>query len=68
MIKANVITKLKRIVYSSKRLERIIKGYKSEKENLKVFYGTLLAQAIGLNTIMKKCPRFHHWISTLELI
>lgn len=52
----------------SKRLERIIRGYKSEKENLKIFYGTLLAQAIGLNTIMKKCPRFHHWISTLELI
>lgn len=52
----------------SKRLERIIKGYKSEKENLKVFYGSLLAQAIGLNAIRTKCPRFNHWITLLESI
>jgi hypothetical protein len=50
----------------SKRLQRIIKGYKSEKENLKVFYGTLLAQAIGLNAIRAKCPRFNNWITLLE--
>lgn len=52
----------------SKRLARIIKGYKSEKSSLKVFYGTLLAQAIGLNTIRTKCPRFNNWIGLLESI
>lgn len=50
----------------SKRLTKIIKGYYSENENLKVFYGTLLAQEIGIKTIMDKCPRFKNWIMKLE--
>lgn len=52
----------------SKRLARIIKGYKSEKSSLKVLYGTLIAQAIGLSTIRAKCPRFNNWIRLLERI
>jgi hypothetical protein len=46
----------------SKRLKRILKGYK------KVIYGSLIAQSIGLNTIRNKCPRFNNWISQLEKI
>jgi hypothetical protein len=52
----------------SKRLERIIKGYKSEIENNKVFYGTLMSQVIGLERICEKCPRFNQWIHKLENI
>lgn len=47
----------------SKRLEKIIKRYKSEQ---KVIYGTLLAQEIGLNKIRSKCPRFNEWVDKLE--
>lgn len=52
----------------SKRLEKIIKGYKSETDSLKVFYGSLLAQEIGLQKIREKCNRFDRWISILEKI
>jgi hypothetical protein len=52
----------------SKRLERIIKGYKSEEENFKVFYGSLIAHDIGIEKIRQKCPRFNIWIDKLENI
>lgn len=52
----------------SKRLERIIKGYKSEVENNKVFYGALITQEIGIEKIREKCPRFNSWIEKLECI
>ena len=44
----------------SHRLQRIIKGYN------KVVYGNILAETIGLPTIRSKCPRFNHWLTTLE--
>ncbi|TAJ11328.1 DUF4276 family protein [Marinilabiliaceae bacterium JC017] len=43
----------------SKRLEKIIKGYK------KPVLGSLLAQEIGLSRIREKCPRFNAWITQL---
>ncbi|OAV74101.1 hypothetical protein Barb7_02448 [Bacteroidales bacterium Barb7] len=46
----------------SKRLERIIRGYN------KVVYGNILAEAIGLENIKSKCPRFNGWISKIENI
>lgn len=52
----------------SKRLEKIIRGYQSDKESLKVVYGSLLAQEIGLAKIRAKCPRFDNWIVKLEHI
>lgn len=44
----------------SHRLGRIIKGYN------KVVYGDILAEAIGLERIRNKSPRFHNWISKIE--
>jgi hypothetical protein len=44
----------------SHRLERIILGYN------KIVYGIILAEAIGLNNIRKKCPRFNTWLDNLE--
>lgn len=44
----------------SHRLERIIAGYN------KVVYGNILAEAIGLTKIKEKCPRFNHWLTTIE--
>jgi hypothetical protein len=44
----------------SHRLERIITGYN------KVVYGDILAEAIGLNRIRQKSPRFDNWIKILE--
>lgn len=44
----------------SKRLDRIIIGYN------KPVYGSLLAEAIGLQKIREKCPRFNAWIAVLE--
>lgn len=44
----------------SHRLQRIIFGYN------KVVYGNILAEAIGLNRIRSKCPRFNFWLQTLE--
>jgi hypothetical protein len=46
----------------SRRLERIIKGYN------KVVYGDILAEAIGLERIRAKSPRFNNWITRLEQI
>lgn len=46
----------------SHRLERIVKGYD------KVLYGNYLAEAIGLNIIRERCPRFNHWIETLMTV
>ncbi len=46
----------------SHRLERIIKGYN------KVVYGCCLAEAIGLEKIRNKSPRFNQWIENLETI
>lgn len=52
----------------SKRLSKIIRGYYSDNENMKVFYGSLIAQDIGLSNIRAKCPRFNEWIIKLENI
>nr|WP_232335688.1 DUF4276 family protein [Mucilaginibacter arboris] len=52
----------------SKRLEKIIKGYYSDKENNKAFYGSTIAHDIGLQKIRSKCPRFNDWIARLENI
>ncbi|MCU4164151.1 DUF4276 family protein [Carboxylicivirga caseinilyticus] len=46
----------------SKRLGRIIDDYS------KVVYGSLLAQEIGLDKILEKCPRFNNWIERLLTI
>lgn len=46
----------------SKRLMRLIKGYN------KTVYGSILAQAIGLERIRSKSPRFNNWINTLEAV
>lgn len=46
----------------SHRLERIIKGYN------KVVYGDILAEAIGLDRIRNKSPRFDAWITKIENI
>ena len=50
----------------SKRLSKIIKGYYSHNENLKVLYGALLAQETGLTKIREKCPRLNNWIIQIE--
>ncbi len=46
----------------SHRLERIILGYN------KIVYGNILAEAIGLENIRSKSPRFNNWISKIEKI
>lgn len=46
----------------SHRLERIIKGYN------KVVYGDIISEAIGLERIRAKSPRFNNWITALESI
>lgn len=46
----------------SHRLQRIIKGYN------KILYSEILAEAIGLERIRKKSPRFNNWISILETL
>ena len=46
----------------SARLERIILGYN------KVVYGNLIAEAIGLEKLRKKSPRFNEWLSKIEQI
>ena len=46
----------------SGRLHRIIKGYN------KVIYGDILANAIGLQSIRAKAPRFNSWLAQLELV
>lgn len=43
----------------SKRLLDAISGYE------KVVYGSCLAEEIGLEMILKKCPLFNKWFSTL---
>lgn len=44
----------------SHRLVRIIKGYN------KIVYGNYLADAIGLDKIRGKCPRFNNWLGKIE--
>lgn len=44
----------------SHRLARIILGYN------KIVYGNILAEAIGLERIREKSPRFNKWISKIE--
>jgi hypothetical protein len=44
----------------STRLERLITGYK------KIVYGSILAEAIGLERIVAKSPRFRNWLSKLS--
>lgn len=46
----------------SHRLERIISGYN------KVVYGDIISEAIGLERIRQKSPRFNNWITQLENI
>lgn len=44
----------------SNRLNRIILGYN------KIVYGNILAEAIGLENIRTKSPRFSNWIKNIE--
>lgn len=44
----------------SHRLQRIIAGYN------KIVYGDILAEAIGLQRIRQKSPRFNNWLQILE--
>jgi hypothetical protein len=44
----------------SHRLERIIRGYN------KVVYGDIISEAIGLERIRQKSPRFNNWLTRLE--
>ena len=46
----------------SHRLERIISGYN------KILYGHYFAEAIGLDRMRNKSPRFHEWINRIERI
>ncbi len=48
------------ITAPSKRLEKLIIGYN------KPMYGSILAEAIGLQKIRAKCPRFNDWVTKLE--
>lgn len=43
----------------SKRLKKLVFGYS------KRIYGPIIAEAIGLENIMNKCPRFNQWIASL---
>ncbi len=52
----------------SKRLSKIIRGYYSDNENMKVHFGSLLAHDIGLGKMRLKCPRFDLWLKKLESI
>ncbi len=47
------------ITAPSKRLSSIIQGYD------KIVYGNLIAQEIGIEKIIEKCPRFRNWINAL---
>jgi Domain of unknown function (DUF4276) len=44
----------------SHRLQRIIRGYQ------KVVYGNILAEAIGVERMRARAPRFHNWLSAIE--
>ena len=44
----------------SHRLVRIIKGYN------KIVYGNIIAEAIGLDAIRMKSPRFNEWLNKIE--
>ena len=44
------------------RLERIIRGYD------KVVYGNYIAEAIGINRICERCPRFNSWVESLTAV
>lgn len=44
----------------SVRLKRLIPGYD------KVIYGVELIRAIGIETVLSKCPRFNEWIEKLK--
>ena len=46
----------------SHRLIRIISGYN------KIVYGNYLAEAIGLQNIRSKCPRFNQWMQKIEAL
>jgi hypothetical protein len=48
----------------SNHLLDIFKQHSSEKYN-KVLFGELIASQIGIETIIKKCPRFGNWIQNL---
>lgn len=44
----------------SKRIAKVIPGYR------KAVYGSLIAEAAGLDTIRAECPRFNQWVACLE--
>jgi hypothetical protein len=43
----------------SKRLLKLIKGYN------KVIDGIMIIEEIGIETVLKKCPKFNSWVETL---
>lgn len=51
-----------REISPSHRLERIISGYN------KILYGHYFAEAIGLDRIRNKSPRFHEWMNIIERV
>ena len=46
----------------SHRLQRIIKGYN------KIVYGDIIAEAIGMERLLNKSPRFKMWVEKLSSI
>lgn len=46
----------------SKRLERFVAGYQ------KTVHGPLVIEATGLPRLRAACPRFDHWVTTLEAL
>jgi hypothetical protein len=43
----------------SKRLKKLIPSYR------KPLYGTIIAEEIGMETILAKCPRFANWVKIM---
>ncbi|MFO7447255.1 MAG: DUF4276 family protein, partial [Ignavibacteriaceae bacterium] len=43
----------------SKRLASLIPGYK------KALHGPLIAEEIGIHTLLNKCPRFKQWVEKI---
>ena len=43
----------------SKRLQKLIQGYS------KVNDGIIILEEIGMENLLKKCPRFRHWVDSL---
>ena len=47
----------------SKRIQKILSDYEEKYD--KVVEGNLMAEEIGIHTILEKCPRFRSWVEKL---